>query len=48
MGRYRISGLYRFTFDEAREVLSVSVKPEGKWPLFGQSVDAWKLLWKKN
>jgi hypothetical protein len=41
-------GLFQFTFDDDHEPLAVVYKPEGKYPLFGQSVETWKLLWRKE
>jgi hypothetical protein len=41
-------GIYSFMFDDEGSSLVVSYKPEGKYPLFGQSVDTWKLLWRKD
>jgi hypothetical protein len=41
-------GLFQFTFDDERELLSVIYKPEGKYPLFGQSVETWKMIWRKD
>jgi hypothetical protein len=41
-------GIYKFTFNDERTSLIVSHEPEGKYPLFGQSVDTWKLLWRKD
>jgi len=37
-------GLFQFTFDDERELLSVIYKSEGKYPLFGQSVETWKMI----
>ena len=41
-------GLYSFTFDDEQASLVVSYKPKGKFLLFGQSIDTWKLLWRKD
>jgi len=43
---YRGSSI--FTFDSQRELLLTFHKPEGLYPLFGQKVGTWKLLWQKG
>jgi|SRR5271166_3359959 len=41
-------GLYTFTFDTGQELLSVAYKPEGKYPLDGQKIEKWILIWQKD
>ena len=42
-------GIYQFAFDDQTDSLVASYKPEEvKYPLLGQSVQTWKLLWKKD
>jgi hypothetical protein len=41
-------GLYIFTFDTEREMLSVAYKSEGKYPLAGQKIEKWILIWQKD
>jgi hypothetical protein len=41
-------GLYTFTFDIEQKLLSVAYKPEGKYPLDGQKIEKWILIWQKD
>ena len=41
-------GLYTFTFDTEKEQLSIGYNPEGKYPLAGQKVEKWILLWQMD
>jgi hypothetical protein len=41
-------GLYSFAFDTEQKLLSVAYKPEGKYPLTGQNIEKWILIWRKD
>jgi hypothetical protein len=41
-------GLYTFTFNTEQEILSVAYKQQGKYPLAGQKVEKWILIWQKD
>jgi hypothetical protein len=41
-------GLYTFNFDTERKLLSAAYKPEGKYPLAGQKIENWVLIWQKD